>query len=773
MNFFSNLFYKIINFLIRSKTIITNFNDAKINFNCKKTLYLFHHKSRIDLLALRKKCLEKNLPDPLDMLNIKNKIISRSIFLLTKRNKLIDFKLKSDINFLLQNNDLDLKVCLISIFFGRSPDIITNSYTLNFLIILKKIFSLIFFKRNILIYFSKIISLKKIISNDKKIFIKLFRLANIYFIRENLMLSGPAQISKQHLFNKLIKIKRINKTLKNEIKTSNFNTKNNILKIIKEISSNFSYTNLYITEKVMHFILNKFYTKINIKGAKKIKKIIKQGNKIVYLPCHKSHMDYLLLSYIIYHQGLIPPHIIAGINLNFWPIGFIFKSLGAIFIKRNFKNNKIYTIIFKEYLIDLFNRGFSIEYFIEGRRSRTGKLLHPKTGTLSIIVKSILQNNIKSIVLMPIYIGYEHVIEEKSYIKELKGAIKKKEGLLQIFQSLLKIRNLGQVYINFGKPLYMVRYIKNYMNKNSALLRNFCINTITNELAIKIMTRINSACAINSINLCSVILLATKTKSLNRKDFICYLNSYIQILNNVRYSAEITIPTVNAEILLEHTLKIQKFVIYQKNNFIFLSKNRILLMHYYRNNICHILIIPSLITTIIYQNNKILKEDLFKIVNLIYPFIKNEFFLIWKKKEISLILDNILQELERQKIIIINDNIIYINLKKLKIIKNLSSIVQEFLTKYTIVFFILQKNSVINSIILKRKIFFIYKSIFKKSFLEEYFDKNYFFLLLNMLKKEGYLIKENKIIAENSKNIYDLLLKLIVNKEFKSIIKKI
>ncbi len=102
-------------------------------------------------------------------------------------------------------------------------------------------------------------------------------------------------------------------------------------------------------------------------------------------------MDYLLLSYVLYHQGLVPPHIAAGINLNFWPAGPIFRRLGAFFIRRTFKGNKLYSTVFREYLGELFSRGYSVEYFVEGGRSRTGRLLDPKTGTLSMTIQAMLR----------------------------------------------------------------------------------------------------------------------------------------------------------------------------------------------------------------------------------------------------------------------------------------------------------------------------------------------------------------------------------------------
>ncbi len=96
-------------------------------------------------------------------------------------------------------------------------------------------------------------------------------------------------------------------------------------------------------------------------------------------------------------SGLVPPHIAAGINLNFWPAGPIFRRLGAFFIRRTFKGNKLYSTVFREYLGELFSRGYSVEYFVEGGRSRTGRLLDPKTGTLSMTIRAMLRGGTRPI----------------------------------------------------------------------------------------------------------------------------------------------------------------------------------------------------------------------------------------------------------------------------------------------------------------------------------------------------------------------------------------
>ena len=196
---------------------------------------------------------------------------------------------------------------------------------------------------------------------------------------------------------------------------------------MEEIAADFSYETVRLSDRVLSWTWNRLYQGINVTNAERVRQLAQDGHEIVYVPCHRSHMDYLLLSYVLYHQGLVPPHIAAGINLNFWPAGPIFRRLGAFFIRRTFKGNKLYSTVFREYLGELFTRGYSVEYFVEGGRSRTGRLLEPKTGTLSMTIQAMLRGGTRPITLVPIYIGYEHVMEVGTYAK-LRGATKEKRA---------------------------------------------------------------------------------------------------------------------------------------------------------------------------------------------------------------------------------------------------------------------------------------------------------------------------------------------------------
>src|SRR5690606_23478299 len=169
-----------------------------------------------------------------------------------------------------------------------------------------------------------------------------------------------------------------------------------------------------------------------------------------------SHIDYLLLSYQLYQNGLVPPHIAAGVNLNLPVIGAVLRRGGAFFLRRSFKSNALYSAVFTEYVSQLFVRGVALEYFIEGGRSRTGRLLSPRSGMLAMTVRSFLRESRRPVMFQPVYIGYEKLMEGKSYIGELSGKPKEKESLLGLLGAFGALRQrYGKVTINFGEPIHL------------------------------------------------------------------------------------------------------------------------------------------------------------------------------------------------------------------------------------------------------------------------------------------------------------------------------
>jgi glycerol-3-phosphate O-acyltransferase len=224
---------------------------------------------------------------------------------------------------------------------------------------------------------------------------------------------------------------------------------------LKEMAADFSMTYVEFMCMAMTVIFSRLYSEMVI-DRDGLERVREAGRKapLILLPCHRSHVDYLVISYTFYANGLIAPHIAAGKNLNFFPVGKLFRRSGAFFIRRSFKDNPRYGMAFREYIRKLVKEGYWIEFFLEGGRSRTGKMLPPKFGMLKIIVDAIRAGAAKDVYLVPIYVGYEQVIEEGAFTRELRGGAKKKENITALLNATQVLwSKYGRLYVNFAEPI--------------------------------------------------------------------------------------------------------------------------------------------------------------------------------------------------------------------------------------------------------------------------------------------------------------------------------
>jgi glycerol-3-phosphate O-acyltransferase len=226
---------------------------------------------------------------------------------------------------------------------------------------------------------------------------------------------------------------------------------------IEEIAAGYNPAYIKIFSALVGWIIRTMFDGVTVdnNALNKIKRLALKG-PLILIPCHKSHIDYLILSYLLYHNNMPVPLVAAGKNLSFWPMGPIFRSGGAFFIRRTFRGAVLYSKVFAEYIYKLLEEGYNIEQFIEGGRSRTGKLLMPKLGLLSILLNAYKGGACEDMIIVPIYIGYDRVLEEKSYLQELEGGKKEPETLKGVLKArkFLKKR-YGKIYIQFDEPLSM------------------------------------------------------------------------------------------------------------------------------------------------------------------------------------------------------------------------------------------------------------------------------------------------------------------------------
>ncbi len=180
----------------------------------------------------------------------------------------------------------------------------------------------------------------------------------------------------------------------------------------------------------------------------------KPGQTVVFLPTHKSNLDHAILQYLLYDNGSPPNHTAGGINMNFFPIGPIFRRTGVFFIRRSFKDNPIYKFVLRQYVDFLVEKRFSLEWYIEGGRSRSGKLLPPRFGMLAYVVDAWRRGRADDVLLVPVSIAYDQISDVGDYSREARGGVKEKEGLgwfVRVIRSLK--RRYGNIHVRFGEPV--------------------------------------------------------------------------------------------------------------------------------------------------------------------------------------------------------------------------------------------------------------------------------------------------------------------------------
>ena len=467
---------------------------------------------------------------------------------------------------------------------------------------------------------------------------KLLRVALVHFKRQKLAATGPKIPSRDQLFSSLLASPTIKKAIQTEASEKNISqaqARQNALKLLDEIAANYSDATIRVADRILTWLWNKLYNGIDIKYTEQIHDLTNKGHEIIYMPCHRSHMDYLLLTYSIYHQGLVPPHIAAGINLNFFPAGGIFRRSGAFFIRRSFAGNKLYSAVFKEYLSQLFIKGYSVKFYTEGGRSRTGRLLPPKTGMLAMTMQAMLRGIDRPVSIVPVYIGYEHVMEINTYLKELAGNDKKGESILGIFKAIKNLKNYGRGYLNFGDPIS----INQYLNDNQPDWRETIHATDVQKpqwlgpqvanLADQVMVKINNAAALNSVNLLAMILLVNDKHALSKPKLLAQLEFYLRLQREASYSNKITAPDETPEQLLEHALKLNKFDVISDEfgEIIAINDKEKTLFNYYRNNILHIFAVPSLVALHLFKQHQSTVTHCHQLVKSFYPLFAKEWYL--------------------------------------------------------------------------------------------------------------------------------------------------
>jgi glycerol-3-phosphate O-acyltransferase len=362
------------------------------------------------------------------------------------------------------------------------------------------------------------------------------------------------------------------------------------------------------------------------------------GFEVVYVPCHRSHMDYLLLSYLMYTRGIVPPHIAAGINLNLPVIGTVLRKGGAFFLRRSIRGNALYSAVFSEYLAQLVSGGYSIEYFIEGGRSRTGRLLPPKGGMIAMTVRAFLRQPTRPVLFQPVYIGYEKLMEGRSYLDELTGKPKQKESIWQLVTGIPRVlrSNYGQVVVNFGEPIRLGDVLAESAPEwTGTPLRDdekpAWLAPTVDMLAQRIQVNINRAADVNPINLLALALLSTPKHAMAEADLLAQITLSKRVLDELPYSDRVTVtPHTPAEIVAHgEEIGVLRRTAHPLGDVLAVDAEQAVLLSYFRNNVLHLFTAAAWIACCFQHNRRMNRARVLDLGRSVYPFLQAELFLPW------------------------------------------------------------------------------------------------------------------------------------------------
>jgi glycerol-3-phosphate O-acyltransferase len=420
----------------------------------------------------------------------------------------------------------------------------------------------------------------------------------------------------------------------------------------REIAANYSHAFVRFMEHALAWLWNRLYDGVVFGHAQTLEQVA-PGNEIIYVPCHRSHMDYLLLGYAIYVHGYAVPHTAAGVNLNLPVVGRFLRQGGAFFIRRSFAGNTLYTVVFMKYLAAIMARGHPIEYFIEGGRSRTGRLLQPKTGMLTMTVRSFLRDPQRPVVFVPVYFGYERLVEGATYVGELSGRPKEKESIRGLLGSLRVLKQrFGKVHVNLGEPIHL----RDVLDGADPAWRTRGIDDeervpwlghAVDELAGRIMRHINAAAAVTPVGLLAVTLLATPRQALAEGDLVRQVELYRALLRDFPYSDRVTVTQLAGEAIIDYGVSMRLIAREPQalGAIVRMSQESAVLATYFRNNVLPMFALPSLVACAFTSNDRITAAAIQRLACRIYPYVAAELFLRWSEAELPAVLDGVLSSL--------------------------------------------------------------------------------------------------------------------------------
>lgn len=225
---------------------------------------------------------------------------------------------------------------------------------------------------------------------------------------------------------------------------------------------------------------------------------------LIFLPSHRSYVDTLVLSEVLRRHDFPQNLVLGGDNLSFWPVAPVARRAGVIFIRRKFGADPVYKFAMRSYLSFIVEKRFNLEWYIEGGRSRTGKLREPRLGLLSYVVDAVEQLDDADVMLVPTSIVYDQLHEIAALAEETAGGAKKPEGVGWLLKYAKAQRtHLGGARVRFGEPFSLREELAATQDDPAQL----------EKVAFRVMDEINAATPISATSLAGFAMLGAEDRA--------------------------------------------------------------------------------------------------------------------------------------------------------------------------------------------------------------------------------------------------------------------
>ena len=680
-------------------------------------LYVLADRGTSDLLVLIEATRRCQLPQPLASSAIPSLASYRSVYSLASANPLIDWikqqpkrsKMLQDLLQIVGNDaDLDLQIVPVSVFWGRSLARQKNWIQVLFADTwalagrTRRFFTILIHGRNTRLIFSQPVSLRELMSSfgrDEQA-VQDHLLGLLTQQREATF--GPQIKSRKQMTADVIEDSRV-EVLISEAADSTLQSYTRAHRYCREIFADCTQLTIEIMLRLLRGFWNRFYAGIDIYHIEAVQEKA-LTHQLVYVPCHRSHVDYLLLSYVIYTENLALPYIAAGNNLNIPLIGRVLRGGGAYFIRRSFRDNPIYSAVMRAYVQQLVNLGVPLEYFVEGGRSRSGRMLKPKFGMLGMTLEAYLKSQNRPMAFVPVYIGYEKLIEGKSYLGELYGGKKKSESTLGALSSIFRLKgHFGRVTASFGTPLDLDALLSVHNPAWRAQIDEVAAKPewyrkTLQSLGTEIMHGINRACIVNPVNTVTTVLLATPRHSIEVEALIEQSELHQRLIRNLSFTASIHVSDDIDRNQIEAIArqKILRIRHHPLGDIVYLKPEDAVLASYYRNNSLFSLIVPAMVACCFTVDPSLGRGSLLRRIKLLYPFLQSEMQLEWAEQELDSIVNECVDLMLEEKLLTLDAGQISRPERSDRhygLLNRLAQIVQPILERYYMTFIVLWQTS--------------------------------------------------------------------------------